>query len=267
MAYVDVTEPSGLGQVSVRRFPGCTLTPRFARRITRGPRRSELSGLSRVREGAAPLRMPAPPPPVPVGMPAIRPLVTLTRPPTLIIPEAIAPALVLQRREALLPSIVARLKPVVMPAIKPAIGPLVTVTPPPVKPILVRPPPTLRDEVFARKKFIASQRAPSGATYESTTVTVVPGADPTARKFTGAGAPLTGQTVSLKESDPIVPVMPSKDGISLVDVAAPEVPSTFVEAAAVEPSPFLKYGILAIGAYILYDSFVKSKPKRKRRRR
>jgi len=37
---------------------------------------------------------------------------------------------------------------------------------------------------------------------------------------------------------------------------------TFMEAAAAETRPWLKYALLGLGAYIFYDSFVKSQPPR-----
>jgi len=48
-------------------------------------------------------------------------------------------------------------------------------------------------------------------------------------------------------------------------VAGEEIP-TFIEAAAAETSPWLKYALLGLGAYIFYDSFVKSQPPRRRRK-
>lgn len=233
MAYVDITESSGLGQGLVRRFPGCTLTPRFARRLTRGPRRTELSGLGKVRTLVAPLRISTPPPPepivvtpAPVGMPAIRPLVGVTRPPTLIQP-AITTAIRLAETK------IRRDSPVLF-----------------------------RQKGFT-PRVIERLRTPSGATYRATDVKVVAGADIVSKSITGAGAPMTGQDISLKEPAPIVTVAPTVQGITFEDETVP----TFVEAAAVAPSPWMKYGLLAVGGYILYDSFVKSKPKKKRRRR
>ncbi len=247
MAYVDITESSGLGQGLVRRFPGCTLTPRFARRLTRGPRRTELSGLGKVRTLVAPLRISTPPPPEPIVVtPApvlmqrrtafidpitqvvttIRPLVGVTRPPTLIQP-AITTAIRLAETK------IRRDSPVLF-----------------------------RQKGFT-PRVIERLRTPSGATYRATDVKVVAGADIVSKSITGAGAPMTGQDISLKEPAPIVTVAPTVQGITFEDETVP----TFVEAAAVAPSPFLKYGMLAIGGYILYDSFVKSKPKKKRRRR
>lgn len=243
MAYVDIKELSGLGQVSVRRFPGCTLTPRFARRLTRGPRRVGLSGLSqfrlptplisKVRALVTPLRMPAPLPIV-TGAPGKIPSLVIGAPGKIMSP-AMMTAL---RRE--------RIKI-------------------PIRPSLWFDSTGIAPTIFER------MRAPSGATYKATDVKIVAGADPIVKSLygAGAGAPLVGgKGMSLKESDPIVAVASTAQGVTLIDEPAPTpVVPTFVEVAAVEPSPFLKYGILAIGAYILYDSFVKSKPKRKRRRR
>lgn len=101
-------------------------------------------------------------------------------------------------------------------------------------------------------------KTPGGADYKTTQVEVKSGPD--------IHAPMTGQSISLKETDSIIPLSATKEGIRITDEREPTVP-TFVEAAAVEPSPWMKYGLLAIGGYILYDSFVKSKPKRRKRRR
>lgn len=55
-------------------------------------------------------------------------------------------------------------------------------------------------------------------------------------------------------------------GITEGAVVGGEIP-TFVEAASGEQRPWLKWGLLALGGYILYDSFVKSERKRPRRRK
>lgn len=112
-------------------------------------------------------------------------------------------------------------------------------------------------------RVIYDMRGPSGSTYKSTDVKVVRGADIVSARITGAGAPMTGQDISLRETDPIIPVTATAKGIRIADEAVP----TFVEAAMIEPSPWMKYALLAVGGYILYDSFVKSRPKKRRRRR
>lgn len=106
--------------------------------------------------------------------------------------------------------------------------------------------------------FAPDVKTESGSTYKTTQVEVVPGPD--------IHAPTTGQSISLRETEPIVSLTATTEGIQIADETEPTVP-TFVEAAAVAPSALMKYALLAVGGYILYDSFVKSKPKRRKRRR
>ena len=109
--------------------------------------------------------------------------------------------------------------------------------------------------IWARDRY---DKTESGSTYKTTQAEVVSGPD--------IHAPTTGQTISLRETDSIIPLIATREGIRIADETEPTVP-TFVEAAAVAPSPWMKYALLAVGGYILYDSFVKSKPKRRKRRR
>lgn len=47
----------------------------------------------------------------------------------------------------------------------------------------------------------------------------------------------------------------------------PEAPPTFIDTAFAQTSPLLKYGLLALGAFIFYDSFMRTKPRRRTMRR
>lgn len=259
MAYVDITEPSGLGQVSVRRFPGCTLTPRFARRDTRGPRRSELSGLGftfvsplirKMRTLISPLRMPAPPAPEPVIVapaPAVMPrlptawrtLVAKPRPPTLIKP-AITTAIRLAKTK-----------------------------------IRKETPMWFWQKGIARARRLMAERlrTPSGATYRATDVKVVAGADPVSSSITGAGAPMTGQGISLKEPSPIVAVAPTVQGVTIVDEPTPtKMPLVTIKPIELETLPgevpeVAKAGIPPIVFLIIAGIALPMLFKKKRKRR
>lgn len=244
MAYVDTTQLSGFGNF---RF----VTPL----------------ISRVKALLAPTKMPSPPT-IFTAAPSIAPLVAMPRKPSIL-----EPLIAMPRK----PSI---LEPLIAVARKPAVlAPLVTM---PLRPTLFKPAVTTAIRLARTKilralpvtfrpngitpALILQTRTPGGDTYKTTQVEVVPGADPVSASITGAGAPMTGQSISLKETDPIIPLTATRQGVTITDETEPAMP-TFVEAAALEPSPFMKYGLLALGVYILYDTFVKSKPKAGKRRR
>jgi len=78
---------------------------------------------------------------------------------------------------------------------------------------------------------------------------------------------------------PSFPAVPTyntaAESLELPDIGMPAYPEqaaaagediTFMEAAAAETRPWLKYALLGLGAYIFYDSFVKSQSSRRRRR-
>jgi len=49
--------------------------------------------------------------------------------------------------------------------------------------------------------------------------------------------------------------------------APTEAMPTFIDTALAQTSPWLKYGLLALGAFIFYDSFVRSQPRKRTVRR
>lgn len=85
--------------------------------------------------------------------------------------------------------------------------------------------PSLRPLRFRQKgiapKVIKKKLTRGGATQQATDVNIVAGPDPVAKHITGAGAPLTGQDLSLKESSPIVPVGGSPVGVTIIDQPTP----------------------------------------------
>lgn len=260
MAYVNTTKSSGLSQASVRRFADCTLTPRFARRLTRGPRRTELSGvgqfrlvtplISRVKALLSTTKMPSPPT-IPTILETIRARYIK---PSVELPERIYQVPTPLKTLIAMPRPPSLIKPAITTAIK-----LAKMT------ILRKPPVTFRPTGIA-PALILQMKAPGGGAFKTTQVKIVEGADPVIKSIygAGAGAPrLGGKGISLKETDPIVPLTATREGVTITDETVP----TFVEAAADAPSPWMKYALLAVGGYILYDSFVKSKPKTRRRLR
>ena len=268
MAYVEVTGSSGFGQVPVKRFRGCTLTPRFARRLTRGPRRAGLSALGgplsqydpglvtagtslrptsvtttvdpwavtgailqdfeasrRLMETLRRVTMPVrePEPVVVVTEPVIMPV---RKPEPVVVvtdPTGYDPGITPRRKSGLKPKtiftmpVIAPVRPIAPSLYKPAVPTAVHVE----KTKYSR-----QSPLFFKQKGIASKispepRAPSGATHKAIDVTVIPGADPIAMNITRAGAPVTGQTLSLQEPKPIVPVASSAHGLTLVDRPTP----------------------------------------------
>ena len=208
-------------------------------------------------------------PAVVTAAPSIAPLIAMPRRPTVLAPlvtmrlppEVVAPLVTMPRRPAVLAPLVTmplrltRIKPAVVPALTTAIRLAKTE-------ILKAPTVAFKPNGIAPAPALQI-KAPGGEVYKTTQAEVVPGADPVSASITGAGAPITGQSISLKETDPVVPLTATEEGVTITDETVP----TFIGAAALEPSPFMKYGLLALGGYILYDTFVKSKPKTRKRRR
>lgn len=273
MAYVDITGSSGLG---IFRFT----TPL----------------ISRVRALVSPLRIPAPPPPAPVVVapaPAIMPRRTAFVDPITQVVTTIKPAIMPIRPTTITELVLRKITPLVSPPMlipvpvgMPAIKPLVFVTRPPT---LVRPAittaisvaktairrisPMYFEQRGIARELIEKLRAPSGATYSATSVKVVAGADPVSKSITGAGAPMTGQSVSLKESAPIVAVAPSAQGITLVEKPAPtQMPLITFKPIEIETLPgevpeVAKAGIPPIVYLIMAGIALPMLFKKKRKRR
>lgn len=200
--------------------------------------------------------------------PSIAPLIAMPRRPAVVSPlvtmplrPTLEPPVTMPRRPAVLAPLVTM--PLRLTLIRPAVVPALTTAIRLAKTkILKALPVTFKPNGTAPAPALHI-KAPGGEVYKTTQAEVVPGADPVSASITGAGAPITGQSISLKETDPVVPLTATQEGVTITDETVP----TFIGAAALEPSPFMKYGLLALGGYILYDTFVKSKPKTRKRRR
>lgn len=226
MAYVDLTELSGMAQFLMRTGSIRAIAPRVVRKVATVPRRMVTA-----------LRQVAPP------QPTILTAVVARREPT-VLKAVVAP----RRPTVLKPAVIA---PRVMPPRPKLVKPAVVTARELEKTKIRRLSPMWFKQSGIAKKMIQRLRTPSGATHKATQVKVVPGPDPVAKSITGAGAPLTGQTVSLKEPDPIVPVVPSPQGITLVEKPAPvAMPIVSVEPTEVKP-PVAKAGLSPIVWLIL----------------
>lgn len=271
MAYVYIARSSGLGQF------------RFTTPL-----------ISKVRALVSPLRIPAPPLPAPVIVtptPVVMPRrtafvdpitqVVTTIKPAIVTPEPVvvapAPAIMPRRTRTMfidpVTQVVTTIRPAIMPRLPTLIRPAITTAISVAKTAIRRISPMYFEQRGIARELIEKLRAPSGATYSATSVKVVAGADPVSKSITGAGAPTTGQSVSLKESDPIVAVAPSAQGITLVEKPAPtQMPLITFKPIEIETLPgevpeVAKAGIPPIVYLIMAGIALPMLFKKKRKRR
>jgi len=111
--------------------------------------------------------------------------------------------------------------------VNPILAERATVTPAVMRPLVT----TQEEKIIASQEYLTEPER-----------RVVPARDERGRPLPPTHAP---KPVKTGESETVIP--------------------TFIETASATTNPFLKYGLLAVGAYILYDTFVKTSKQTRRK--